>query len=357
MGRGTFSGRQGSVIIIGGAFVIAVGAAYGISSALTGGGSNKAGSAMPLISSSAAPGPSVSLSPVAENAAGGGACTIGESGEAVQVTVSGSSICTAFGQSLAQYVGGFWQLETPDMSLDLVCSMNLPGGPTATVMDSGDEILGRELCQDLQAAGDVENTASEGAIVQGQQSASAAAALASTEAATQQDAQGAVSTVSSDAQAFSADAQTIAQDAATADADLQTEKNDAAQGQGENCDNIGTVEADAGGTLAADEGGTLAADVHEASNDLQQLRSDINALQQDDQELSGYGMSAPAGASSAISSAQQSIGRVISSINSDIDHVTNDVSDGYKIANALATGSCSDGDGAGTPPTPPAHLS
>jgi hypothetical protein len=363
-----------AVGVIGGALVLAVGAGVGVYEAL-GGESAKVAGSVPLGGAGSRRRAGVvvpSASPAPAAAAGSASCTIGESGHDAQITLSGNgtsgSTCSRFGQSLAQDAGGFWQVETQDSGLALVCVMDLPGGSTATVMDDGGELIGEQLCQDLQAAGDTEDTASEAAIVQGQESASAAAAAAaasasavaaqaSQEAATYQDAQAAVSDVQGGAQSVLGDAQTVSNDTATAGSDLQTEQKDAAQGQGDDCENVATVDADATGTLAADESGTIAADVQSASSDIQQLRSSISALQQDDHALGGDGMSAPTGASSVISGAQTAITQAIGSINSDIDKVAQDVATGYQLADSLATGSCSNGYAPEAAPTPPGHLS
>ncbi|MBR7837370.1 hypothetical protein KDL01_29090 [Actinospica durhamensis] len=359
-------GRKGAVIIMTGSLVIATGAGFGMYAAFSG-GTTKASSTSPLLGPTSMP----SASPVAaaNEDNDGGSCTIGRSGDNVQITLAGdgadASTCQQFGQDLAKNLGGFWQAETQNLSLSLSCVMDVPNAGTATVMDSGSQFYGQQVCQDLQAGGAVEDTTAEGGIVQGQQSASAAAAAAESQsaaAAAQQSqdaadysaAQNAIANLASDVQGMNGDVSGTSSDITGADNDLKAEQHDATQAGSGDCGDVDTVGGDAD-TVSGDED-TVGGDEDTAAADISSVRNDIAQLQQDDQALQADNVAPPSITASAITSAQQAVKSAISTMNADIDTVAGYVTKAYELANSLATGSCA-GMGPGSAPAPPTHLS
>jgi hypothetical protein len=71
--------------------------------------------------------------------------------------------------------------------------------------------------------------------------------------------------------------------------------------------------------------------------------------------LTSSGLPATPGATAAIAAADKAIGQAAAKVNGEIDQVNADVTQGYSIANGMATGSCA-GDGPGRPPVPIRHM-
>ncbi|MGD0559256.1 MAG: hypothetical protein ABSA93_30310 [Streptosporangiaceae bacterium] len=162
---------------------------------------------------------------------------------------------------------------------------------------------------------------------------------------------GDISTLQSDAGDLPGDVSNLSGDVSEANTDLATTKSDASQGQGTDCENVqDTVYNDASDTLYNDQTDSTSNDAGTLQQEIGTVRSDIAQVNSDLQTLTGDGVVAPSNASSAISAAQSAIASATSQGNADINAVESDVSQGYSVANGLATGAC-DGDGPGSPPS------
>ena len=107
---------------------------------------------------------------------------------------------------------------------------------------------------------------------------------------------------------------------------------------------------------------TLKEDASIVSIDLSALTSDIGAATQDIATIkndlaspAASGPSATPQTTAAIAAAGKAIGQAVAKANSEIDQVNAEVTQGYSIANGMATGSCA-ADGPGHPPIPIRHI-
>ena len=269
---------------------------------------------------------------------------------------SSAGECSTLARSLSGG-GDFWTLQTitPGNTPSVVCAVQ--NGPWVVVLrDSGSQVYGQSVCSSLTQNGWSEDTGAERqAQAQDEQAAQAqasASARASDAATAQQD----LSTLQADIKAFT-NAQKVRDDVKTADKDLTAERQDAANGNGDNCYNVQvTVAYDAANVVGYDVNTSASYDVNNEQTGIQQLRSEVSAVQSDESKLRSDGLPLPYGMDDAISQGQSQAAQAVSTTNAAVDQLNGDLTTAYQVANAAGTGSCA-GDGPGTAPNGLSHVS
>jgi hypothetical protein len=372
------------------AVTVLVGGAGGATAAVIANGSSPTGSsATGSSATSLQPSPAAVTSSAAGSTSNdSGDCLLGANGADVEVGIAnptnscGQWITNLAGSGLVwNYIGqmiapgqpGTADQETMGQACDLT-----DGTQELYVEDAGGQSYGDSICSSEEQNGWTPESSPGPLAAQEQQqaqqeeqaqaSASAAASSASASAAAQQavqnkdnqdfsTAQGDIGTLQSDAGSLTGDVSSLNSDVTQANTDLATTKSDASQGQGSYCVNVdSTVYNDAASTLYNDQVSTTSNDANTLQTGIGSVRSDISTVNGDLQTLSADGIAAPSEANTAISSAQSAISAAVTKGNADISAVEADVSQGYAIANGLATGSCQ-GDGPGSPPSPVQPIS
>jgi hypothetical protein len=142
------------------------------------------------------------------------------------------------------------------------------------------------------------------------------------------------------------DLETLAGDVKTVVGDVTTVRQDLGQPGNSDCYNQQSASDDAHG--ADDDIAGLGDDVTGLMDDIGSIQQDIAAVRSDLATLNSDGVSPPAGAGAAINAAQAAVASAKSTANGYITEGNADDQQAFAIANAAATGSCSD-DGPGQP--------
>ena len=150
---------------------------------------------------------------------------------------------------------------------------------------------------------------------------------------------------------FTGDLRTLSSDAHLASSDLAATKSDAALGT--SCYNVSTVKIDA--TNLKQDASIVSIDLSALTSDIGAATQDIATIKNDLASPAASGPSATPQTTAAIAAAGKANGQAVAKANSEIDQVNAEVTQGYSIANGMATGSCA-ADGPGHPPIPIRHI-
>jgi len=150
---------------------------------------------------------------------------------------------------------------------------------------------------------------------------------------------------------FTGDLRTLSSDARLASSDLAATKSDAALGT--SCYNVSTVKIDA--TNLKQDASIVSIDLSKLTFDIGAATQEIATVKNDLANPTASGPPATPQATAAIAAAGEAIGQAAAKANREIDQVNAEVTQGYSIANSMATGSCAV-DGPGHPPIPIRHI-
>ncbi|MCU1612632.1 MAG: hypothetical protein JWO98_172 [Frankiales bacterium] len=288
-------------------------------------------------------------------------CGVYRAGSNVRVLLTPTSDagCSALAKQLSSD-GSFWTVRSQpdDQGQLLVCAMKRTGY-SADVEDTGAQIFGQQLCSWFLSQGWTEDTATENHLANAAAAASASAATAAAAAAASQEAadqlsrdQNAAAQLVSSLRGvpgqLTSDIQTMDGHLRQAVDDLAKTRGDAANGQGDNCYNVSTVQYDATSKVGYDATNDVG---YDATNDvgynINEARTNLTSLRQSLQQIAAENGAAPADASAVIGNATNAIATAITQANNDIDKANTAATAAYNVAAGMATGSCS-GYGPGT---------
>lgn len=256
--------------------------------------------------------------------------------------------CSSLARSLSEG-GDFWTAQAVAVQgvVPVVCAVH-KDGVVAVVRDTSSQIFGQSVCSALLQGGWAEDTQAEQTAQQQDQATEHASAQASARAADQSTAQDALTSLQDSNRSFT-NAKSVRADVVTADKDLAQERKDAKAGNGEDCYNVEN-------NVGYDVTTTAAYDVDQEQQGIKQLRSRITALKDAQAALTADGLPTLSGASAAITTAETNTTTAITTTNKAIDHLNDDMTTAYSIANKLGTGDCADS-GPGEAPEGLSHVS